>query len=88
MLDLGLDLLDAVDVEVSAGADGLGGRVGDDAGFGQDLGGGGFDLQPHAVFVFVTPDAAHRRAGVTSDQPKPPEQRTILSLLHLTGLEG
>ncbi len=44
-----------------------------DAGLGQHVGGRGFDLQPHAVFVFLTPDPAHGRTGVTSDQPKPPK---------------
>ena len=73
VLDLGLDLLNAGDVDISVGANGPRGRVGHDAGLGQDLGGGGFDLQPHAVLVFFTPDPAHGRAGVTSDQPKPPQ---------------
>jgi hypothetical protein len=66
--------------------------VGYDSGFSQNLGSSGFDLQPDGVFVFLTPDPAHGRAGVTIDQPKPPTrataQRTILSLLHLTSLEG
>src|SRR6202044_2675006 len=55
VLDLGLDLLNAGDVGGSAGADGLRGRVRYDSVVCQDLGGGGFNLQPHAIFIFLTP---------------------------------
>ena len=72
VLDLGLDLLNSGDVDVSAGADGLRGRVRYDSGVCQDFGGRGFHLQPHAIFIFLTPDPAHGRPGITSNQPKPP----------------
>ena len=72
VLDLRLDFLNAGHVHLSAGANGQRRRAGHDAGFSQDLGSGGFDFQPHTVFVFFTPDPAHRRAGVTIDQPEPP----------------
>jgi hypothetical protein len=81
VLHLSLDLLNAGDVDISVGADGPGGGMGHDAGLGQGLGGGGFDFEPHAVLVFLTPDPAHGRAGVTSDQPKPPGEATYYSIV-------
>src|SRR5437762_7715751 len=65
--NFGLDLVDAVDCEGSAIADGVGGRLRDEAEFGESLGGGDFNGEPAAVFVGVGPDAAHLRASVTSD---------------------
>ena len=70
--DFGFDLVDAGDVDFAALADGLGGLGGDDAVFGEGLAGGGFDFEPHAVLVFVAPDAAHFGAGITCDQANPP----------------
>ena len=68
VLHLGFDLVDARHVEAALFADGLGGRLRNDAGLGQRFGGGDFHLQPGAELVFVTPDAAHLGAGITSDQ--------------------
>ena len=45
----------------------LRGVLGNDAGLGQSLGGGDFDVQPGAETVFVAPDAAHLGAGITWD---------------------
>src|SRR5580658_3140020 len=72
VLYLRLDFLNALHVDISVGADGPGGRMGHDPGLGQRLRGGDFHFEPHAVFVFLTPDPAHGRSGITSDQPKPP----------------
>ena len=65
--DLGFDLVDALDAEVGALADGVGGVFGDEAGFGEGLGGGDFDGEPGAEAVFVAPDAGHLGAGVARD---------------------
>ncbi len=65
---LGLDLVDAVDLEAALLANGLGGRLRHHAGFGQRLGGGDFDVQPGLKLVLVTPDAAHLGAGIACDQ--------------------
>ncbi len=53
MLDLGFDGIDTVDGEVTAVADGVGGGLRHDPKFGQGLGGGSFNLEPAAIFVFV-----------------------------------
>ena len=61
------DFVDALQVEVGALADGLGGVLRDHAGLGQSLGGGHFHGQPGPKAVFVTPNAAHVRAGIAWD---------------------
>ena len=38
------------------------------------LAGCGLDFQPDAIFVFVAPDAAHGRSGITSDQCEAPPE--------------
>ena len=64
--DLGLDLLNALEFEAGALANGLGGLFGDKAGFGQSLGGGDLDRQPVAKPVLFAPDAPHRRGGYSA----------------------
>ena len=66
VLDLGFNLVDAVDGEGGLVADGVGGFLGDDSGFGEGLRGGDFDLEPAAVFIFVGPDAGHLGAGCSA----------------------
>ena len=73
VLDFSFDFLDAREREVSALADGLGRRLGYDAGLGQRFRGRRFDRQPHAVFIFIAPNAPHCGTGVTSNQGKPPK---------------
>ena len=67
VLDLGFDLEDAVDVEVGARADCLGGIFRHDAGGGQRFGRGDFDREPGAEAVFVAPDASHLGPGIAWD---------------------
>ena len=67
MLHLGLNLVDAFEVEVGAVADGRGGVFGHDAGLGQGLGGGDLDREPGAEAVIFAPDAGHFRPGVAWD---------------------
>src|SRR5579863_6423307 len=71
VLHFGLDLADAVNRESGAG-DGCGSVGGDDAVFGEDSAGRGFDLEPAAVFALLGPDEAHGRAGVAIDQETAP----------------
>src|ERR1700727_849772 len=66
--DFGFDLVDAVDGEGAAVADGVGGGLRDKAEFGESLGGCDLDGEPAAVLVFVGPDAAHGGACVTRNQ--------------------
>ena len=54
------------------GGDGLGGRGGNDAVFGQNRAGGRLHLEPAAVLVLFSPDAAHRRARIAFDQRRSP----------------
>ena len=65
--DFGFDLVDAVDGKGSLVADGVGGGLGDEAEFGEGLGGGDLDGEPAAVLVFVGPDAAHSGACVAGN---------------------
>ena len=69
--DFGFDLVDAVDGEGAAVADGVGGGLGDEAEAGEGLRGGGFDGEPAAVLVLVGPDAAHGGACVAGDHDSP-----------------
>ena len=70
--DLGFDLVDAVEVEVGALADGVGGVFGNQAGFGEGFGGGDFDGEPGAEAVFVAPDAGHLGAGIAGNHVRSP----------------
>src|ERR1700678_1140384 len=56
VLHFGFDLVDAVDGEGAAVADGVGGRLRDEAEFGESLRGGDFNGEPALVFVGVGPD--------------------------------
>jgi hypothetical protein len=68
MLHLGLDLMDACQIEVGLVADRHGGLLRHDAVLGQRFAGGGFHFQPHAVLVLVGPDGAHAGPCVACDQ--------------------
>jgi hypothetical protein len=85
--DFGFDLVDAVDGEVAAVADGVGGGLGDEAEAGEGLRGGDFDGEPAAVLVLVGPDAAHGGACVAGDHRKLPgkwlEAKQVTSGRHL-----
>ncbi len=65
--DFRLNLLNAGDVDGAAIADGFGGLGRNDAEFRERFGGGGLDLEPHAVFILFRPDAAHLGASVAVD---------------------
>ena len=67
VLDLGFDLEDAVNVEVGACVDRLGGIFRHDAGGGQRFGRGDFDRQPGAEAVLIAPDASHLGPGIAWD---------------------
>ena len=67
MLDLGLDGLDARELEIALLADGASCRLRHQSGFGQSLGGGHLNLQPGAELVFIAPDAAHLRARISCE---------------------
>jgi hypothetical protein len=74
VLYFGFDLVDTLDVEGSALADGFSGLRGNDAIFGEDFAGYGLDFKPGGEFTFVAPDAAHGSAGIARDQcGGPPE---------------
>ena len=73
VLDLGLNLEDAFDVEVGARANRLGGIFRHDAGGGQRFCGGDFDRQPGAEAIFVAPDAGHLGPGIAWDHGGSPE---------------
>ena len=64
----GFDLVDALHAEIGTLANGLGRRLGNHACLGQSFGGGDFHGQPGAEAIFITPDAAHFRAGIARDQ--------------------
>jgi len=64
VLDAGFELVDALGVDFGFRAKHGGGVFGDEAGFGESVGGGEFDVEPALVFVGVAPDAAHIFAGV------------------------
>ena len=68
MLDLGFHLMNALEIEITALGNGMGGRRRHNAGLCQGQAGGGFHLQPAAKLIFFVPDAAHLRAGVTGNQ--------------------
>src|SRR5262249_9384450 len=68
VLYFAFDFTNALDVEVAKLSNRLSGLLRNQAGFRQRETGGGFHLEPTAELVFVAPDAAHFRAGVTRDQ--------------------
>jgi hypothetical protein len=68
VFDLGFNLENAVNAEVSARVDRLGRFFGHDAGGGERFGCGDFDCQPGAEAVFVAPDASHLGPGIAWDQ--------------------
>ncbi len=68
VLYVSFNLVDALQFEIAALGDGLGSLLGDDSGLGEREAGGDFHLKPAAEFIFITPDAAHFRAGITRDQ--------------------
>src|SRR5215831_15459053 len=68
MLDLGLDLPDPFYLECAAFSNRLRRRLRHDSGFSQSFAGGCFHCQPHAEFIFITPDPAHFRPGIARDQ--------------------
>ena len=75
VLDLGLDGVDAGDVELGGPAlvpDLLGGLLRDDAEFGHGVGRVRLDLEPDAEFRFRRPDRDHLGAGVTGDHAASP----------------
>jgi hypothetical protein len=72
MANFRLNLLNAVDINAAALANGARRLCRNDAKFGQGLRGSGFDLQPHAVLVFFRPDVAHGRARVACDHGRDP----------------
>ena len=65
---LKFDLLDAGDLEVALGADGLGGFLRDDACIGEDFACGRFDFKPCTELRFVGPELAHGGACIAIDQ--------------------
>jgi len=65
---IGLNLMDALDGEAGTLTELGGGFCGHDAGTGEGVGCGEFDLQPVAVLAFFRPDGGHLRTGVTVDQ--------------------
>ena len=67
MFDLGFNLEDAVNAEVGARVNGLGGFFRHDAGGGERFGRGDFDRQPGAEAVLVAPDASHLGPGIAWD---------------------
>jgi len=67
MFDLRFDLENAVNTEVSARVDRLGGILRHDAGCGECFRGGNFHRQPGAEPVLVAPDASHLGACVAWD---------------------
>ena len=75
MLHLGLDGLDAEQVEATALANGRGRRRRYDTRVRERFARGGFHLQPTAVFVFIRPDRSHRGPGITSNQCGGPFRR-------------
>ncbi|SPE28460.1 hypothetical protein SBA2_40023 [Acidobacteriia bacterium SbA2] len=86
--NFGFDFVDALDAEVGALADGVGGVHGDEAGFGKGLGGGDFDGQPGAEAVFIAPDAGHLGAGVARDHGLSCGGGEICGLRILNGAAG
>ncbi len=69
VLHLRFDLVDTRDLERGTFLfDGARGGLRNNAGFGERLAGGNLNLQPAAEFIFVTPNRAHLRACITSDQ--------------------
>ena len=67
VLHLSLNVLNALQIEIAAFGNCLRGLLRYDSGLCQGQAGGGFYLQPAAVFIFVTPDAAHLWARITGD---------------------
>ena len=75
VLDLGLDGVDAGDVELGGLAlfpDFLGGILRDDAEFGHGVGGVRLDLEPDAELGFRRPDRDHVGAGIARDHAASP----------------
>jgi hypothetical protein len=71
VLYMGFDFIDARGVDLGARSQGHGRFFRHKARFGQRIGRGKLDLKPLGVLVDVAPDAAHFRAGVSSDQAGP-----------------
>src|SRR5262249_17270292 len=70
VLDLALDLIDAVDVEgrvLALGPDGFCGALGGEPELRHGVGGVRLDLEPDAKAGLRRPDFRHRRPGVTRD---------------------
>ena len=67
MLDLSLHLLDALQVKIAALSNGIGRVLRHNPCFSQGEAGRDLHLQPAAVFIFISPDAAHFRAGITGN---------------------
>jgi len=65
--DFPLDFEDAFDGEGGVLPKEASSLLGDFTAFGEDFGGGEFDLEPLLEAVLVTPDSAHFRAGVAGD---------------------
>ena len=75
VLDLGLDRVDARDVEfgvLALGPDGLGGFLRDHAELGHGVGGVGLDLEPDAESGLRLPDRRHLGAGIAGDHAASP----------------
>src|SRR5690348_1113010 len=70
--DFRFDFEDAGDVNAGAFAEAGGGFAGNGAGFGEDVSGGEFDVEPFLEFVFVAPELAHLGARVAVDQNSSP----------------
>ena len=70
VLHLRLDLLNARDCEGSLGRNSVGGGSGNHAVLSQHGAGRRLHLEPAAVFILFSPDAAHCRAGIAVDQGK------------------
>src|SRR5437868_2017663 len=67
VLYLSLNLPDSFDLECAPLADRLRRRPWHDSRFGQGVGCSQLNCQPHAKFVFVTPDPVHFGPGIACD---------------------
>ncbi len=72
VLDFGLDFSDASRIDSGFCRDGFGGTGRNHANLGKHSARRRLDLEPAAVLVLFSPDAAHRRAGVALDQGHAP----------------
>ncbi len=70
MLDLGLDGVDAGDIEIALGTDNRHDLLGDDTQLGLGLAGQGLNFQPDAEAVFGGPDLGHFGAGIAFNHVK------------------